>query len=484
MMVLENHGIRVEGLAFDTMLAAPAAGHSSVGLKNLALEFFGEEMTPISDLIGKGRKQITMDRVEISRAAEYAAADADFTERLRRDLETELNEKSLDKMLREYEVPLAPVLVRMQRDGVAIDVGALRNMSEELGEELDRIRNGMYMTVGHEFNLNSSKQLGDILFTELRLPPTRRTKSGYSTDAASLDGLKGRLDTGTIEGADPRAYDVLNSILEYRQLSKIKSTYVDALPGLVNPETGRIHTKYNQTGSATGRVSSNDPNVQNIPVRTELGRRVRKAFIAPDAPGSTLLAADYSQIELRILAHFSEDQALVSAFHEGKDIHNATSSLVYDVPIDEVTDDMRRIAKILNFGVLYGRDGVRHIAADRPNSRARPALHQRLLRAVPGHSRLCGQNRPDMQECWIRPDRARQAALPSQHHRSQHPRAAGGGAGGDQHADTGHRGGHHQDSDDSNHGANDRAPYALEDDSASPRRAYLRGSQGRVLCAV
>ena len=354
MMVLENHGIRVEGLAFDTMLAAHAAGHSSVGLKNLALEFFGEEMTPISDLIGKGRKQITMDRVEISRAAEYAAADADFTERLRRDLETELNEKSLDKMLREYEVPLAPVLVRMQRDGVAIDVGALRNMSEELGEELDRIRNGMYMTVGHEFNLNSSKQLGDILFTELRLPPTRRTKSGYSTDAASLDGLKGRLDTGTIEGADPRAYDVLNSILEYRQLSKIKSTYVDALPGLVNPETGRIHTKYNQTGSATGRVSSNDPNVQNIPVRTELGRRVRKAFIAPDAPGSTLLAADYSQIELRILAHFSEDQALVSAFHEGKDIHNATSSLVYDVPINEVTDDMRRIAKILNFGVLYG----------------------------------------------------------------------------------------------------------------------------------
>ena len=354
MMVLENHGVMVEGLEFDTMLAAHAAGRSSVGLKNLALDFFGEEMTPISDLIGKGRKQITMDRVEISRAAEYAAADADFTERLRRDLEIELREKCLDDMLREYEMPLVPVLVRMQRDGVAIDVDALYKMSEELGTELDRIRNDMYLTVGHEFNLNSSKQLGDILFTELRLPSTRRTKSGFSTDAASLDGLKARLDTGTIEGADPRAYDVLNGILEHRQLSKIKSTYVDALPGLVNPETGRIHTKYNQTGSATGRVSSNDPNVQNIPVRTELGRRVRKAFIAPDAPESTLLAADYSQIELRILAHFSEDPALLMAFHEGKDIHNATSSLVYDVPIDEVTDDMRRIAKILNFGVLYG----------------------------------------------------------------------------------------------------------------------------------
>ena len=354
MMVLENHGITVEGLAFDTMLAAHAAGHSSVGLKNLALNFFGEEMTPISNLIGTGRKQITMDRVDISSAAEYAAADADFTERLRRDLKIELEEKALDDMLREYEMPLVPVLVRMQRDGVAIDVGALHKMSEELGTELDRIRNDMYLNVGHEFNLNSSKQLGDVLFTELRLPPTRRTKSGHSTDAASLDGLKGQLDTGTIEGADPRAYDVLNGILEHRQLSKIKSTYVDALPGLVNPETGRIHTKYNQTGSATGRISSNDPNVQNIPVRTELGRRVRKAFIAPGAPEWTLLAADYSQIELRILAHFSGDSALLRAFHEGKDIHNATSSLVYNVPIDEVTDDMRRIAKVLNFGVIYG----------------------------------------------------------------------------------------------------------------------------------
>ena len=354
MMVLENYGVKVEGLAFDTMLAAHAAGHSQVGLKNLALEFFREEMTPISDLIGKGRKQITMDKVEISRAAEYATADADFTERLRRDLEAELNEKSLEDMLSNYEVPLVPVLVKMQRDGVAIDVDALHKMSEELGTELDRIRNDMYLTVGHEFNLNSSKQLGDVLFTELRLPHTKRTKSGFSTDASSLEGLKAQLDTGMVEGADPRAYDVLNGILEHRQISKIKSTYVDALPGLVNPETGRIHTKYNQTGSATGRISSNDPNVQNIPVRTELGNRVRKAFIAPDAPESTLLAADYSQIELRILAHFSEDPALVSAFHEGKDIHNATSSLVYDVPIDEVTNDMRRIAKILNFGVLYG----------------------------------------------------------------------------------------------------------------------------------
>ncbi len=354
MMVLENHGIRVEGLEFDTMLAAHAAGTSSVGLKNLALDMLGEEMTPITDLIGRGRKQITMDQVAIEKAADYAAADADFTERLRRKLVDEVRQKKIDTMLRDYEIPLVPVLVRMQRDGVAVDVPALKEMSIDLKDQLDRIRNDMYMTVGHEFNLNSSQQLGDILFTELRLPTTKRTKTGYSTDAASLDGLKAQLDIGMIAEADPRSYEVLNNVLEYRQLSKIKSTYVDALPGLVNPDTGRIHTKYNQTGSATGRVSSADPNVQNIPVRTELGRQVRKAFIAPDAPDSTLLAADYSQIELRVLAHFAKDPALVDAFHRGEDIHSATSSLVYDVPISDVTADMRRFAKILNFGVLYG----------------------------------------------------------------------------------------------------------------------------------
>ena len=190
--------------------------------------------------------------------------------------------------------------------------------------------------------------------TNCGFPPTRRTQTGYTTNAAALDALKERLDAGEIPDADPRSYDVMNGILEHRQLSKLKSTYVDALPGMVNPDTGRIHTKYNQTGSATGRVSSNDPNLQNIPVRTELGRQVRKAFIAPGAPDSTLLAADYSQIELRVLAHFSRDPALLKAFHRGDDIHSATSSLVYDVPMEDVTEDMRRIAKILNFGVLYG----------------------------------------------------------------------------------------------------------------------------------
>ena len=354
MMVMENHGIKVEGLAFDTMLAAHAAGRSSVGLKNLALDMLGEEMTPITDLIGRGRNQKTMDQVDIASAADYATADADFTERLRRLLEKEVEATEIGELLQRYELPLTPVLVRMQRDGVAVDVDLLKEMSAELETDLDDIRQTMYETVGHEFNLNSSQQLGGVLFDELRLPTTRKTKTGFSTDASSLEGLKAQLDTGTLDSVDPSAYAVLDDILQFRQLSKIKSTYVDALPGLVNPDTGRIHTKYNQTGSATGRVSSNDPNVQNIPVRTELGRRVRRAFVAQDAPEWTLLAADYSQIELRVLAHFSKDPSLLDAFHRGEDIHSATSSLVYDVPIEDVTDEMRRVAKILNFGVLYG----------------------------------------------------------------------------------------------------------------------------------
>ena len=212
----------------------------------------------------------------------------------------------------------------------------------------------MYETVGHEFNINSSQQLGDVLFKELRLPTTKRTKTGFSTDAASLDSLKEQLDLGVAVDADPRAYAVLGNVLDYRQLSKLKSTYVDTLPSLVNERTGRIHTKYNQTGSATGRISSSDPNVQNIPVRTELGRQVRSAFVAEGAPDWTLLAADYSQIELRILADLSEDDSLLAAFRNGEDIHASTAAAVYGVGLDDVNAEMRRVAKIMNFGVIYG----------------------------------------------------------------------------------------------------------------------------------
>ena len=353
-MALRNHGVRVSGLAFDTMIAAHAAGdRRQVGLKELALDTLQVEMTKIEDLIGRGRKQKTMAEVEIPQAADYAAADADMTERLRRELAPEMESKNLTDMLRRCELPLTDVLVRMQRRGVAVDSGLLAQMSAELDADLREIMASMYAEVGHEFNLNSSRQLAEVLYGELRIAPTRKTRTGgFSTDASALEEIKERLDAGQMEDADPRAYAVLDYILNYRQLSKLKSTYVDALPELVNPDTGRIHTKYNQTGSATGRVSSSDPNMQNIPVRTELGRRVRSAFVAEK--GCALLSADYSQIELRVLAHFSRDPELLAAFHRGEDIHSATSSLVYGAPLDQVTGEMRRIAKILNFGVLYG----------------------------------------------------------------------------------------------------------------------------------
>ena len=353
MTVLANYGIDAR-VAFDTMLAAHLCGVKQLGLKPLALLRLNEDMTPISELIGTGRKQITMDKVPIADAAQYAAADADMTRRLVDSFAAQLESYSLRQLFDDVEMPLAPVLVKMQRHGVAMDPAVLTAMSDSLGERLAAIEAAMYDIVGHEFNMNSQQQLSDVLFTELRLPPTRKTQRGHSTDAAALDGVKEKLDAGEADGVDPKAYEVLDRVLEYRQLSKIKSTYADALPGLVNPETGRIHTNYNQTGSATGRVSSSDPNVQNIPVRTELGRQVRRAFVAAREPKRVLLAADYSQIELRVLAHISQDAGLLDAFHGGEDIHAATAASVYGVETRAVAPEMRRIAKIMNFGVIYG----------------------------------------------------------------------------------------------------------------------------------
>ena len=352
--VLSRYGVDIRNLSFDTMLAAHVSGTKSIGLKALTLDRIHEEMQQIKDLIGTGRKQRTMDQVPIQETADYACADADFTQRLVVNLQDELESKGIKKLFDEVEMPLVPVLVRMQLDGVSLDVPMLEKLSDELRDQMARIEAEMYELIGHEFNLNSSQQLGDVLFKELRLPPTKRRQTGFSTDASSLEGLKAMIEQGEAEDVDPRSPQVLDNILEYRQLAKIKSTYADSLPSLVSPRTGRVHTSYNQTGSATGRVSSNDPNVQNIPVRTELGMRVRKAFVARDAPEWTLLAADYSQIELRVLAHMSRDPGLLEAFHNDEDIHAATASSVYGTPIAEVTTEMRRIAKIMNFGVLYG----------------------------------------------------------------------------------------------------------------------------------
>ena len=343
MTVLANHGVRFANVDFDTMIAAHLLGRSynQLGLKDLSLNELGHEMTNIKELIGSGRKQITFDQVEIPAAADYAAADADITFRLRDVFEPQLERDNLRGLMDDTELALLPVLVTMQRHGIKMDSGVLHEMSADLYRQTEQIKSDIYQSVGHEVNLDSPKQLSDLLFAELGLPKTRRTKTGYSTDANALEGLKG-------------IHSVVDGILEYRQVSKLKSTYVDALPDMVNPATGRVHTSYNQTGSATGRISSSDPNLQNIPVRTELGRQVRRAFVADGAPDWQLFSADYSQIELRVLAHLSQDPGLLDAFRRGEDIHASTASLMFEVPINEVDSEMRRIAKVLNFGVIYG----------------------------------------------------------------------------------------------------------------------------------
>jgi len=339
MMVLSQYGIELQNLSFDTMIAAYLLGEKALGLKPLAFSKLGVEMTPLTDLIGTGAKQVSMDYVDISMASKYACADADITGRLARSLEAELREQGLWALFADLEMPLLPVLLRMERNGVALDVEALGAMSQSLGERMTALEAEIYNLVGHKFNINSTQQLGAVLFEELRLPGGRRTKSGYSTDASALEGLRGM-------------HPVIEPLLEYRQLSKLKSTYLDALPALINPKTGRVHTSFNQTGTATGRLSSSDPNLQNIPIRGELGKQVRKAFIASD--GRLLLSADYSQIDLRVMAHLSQDPQLLAAFHRDEDIHTATAAEVFGVPASEVTPDMRRVAKTVNFGVIYG----------------------------------------------------------------------------------------------------------------------------------
>ena len=342
MTVLGNYGIMPGKVDFDTMVAAHLLGRKGIGLKNLSMEILGVEMTPISELIGTGKKQISMDQVPVEKAAPYACADADMTGRLRSILEEQVQRRGFTELMGAVEMPLVPVLVEMQRNGIVAEPGTLGEMSLGLDLQMKELEVGIYESVGHIVNINSPQQLSDLLFNELGMPKSKRTKTGaYTTDANALENLRGM-------------HPVVDGILEYRQLSKLKSTYVDSLPLMINPRTGRLHTSYNQIGSATGRVSSNDPNLQNIPIRTELGRQVRKAFVAEHAPDWILLSADYSQIELRVLAHLSQDSSLLEAFDRGEDIHSATGSLMYDVPLDEVTSDMRRIAKVLNFGVIYG----------------------------------------------------------------------------------------------------------------------------------
>jgi DNA polymerase-1 len=347
LMVLGTAGIDVKALGFDTMIAAALCGYRSIGLKQLALELFNQNMTEIKTLIGVGKKQITMAEVPIEKAGPYAASDADFTWRLYESLKQEIHDHQADYVNEEIEIPLLPVIIEMQRNGMIIDKAALADMSEQLGTEVELIKQAATSVVGgRELNLASNQQVADLLINKLGAPKTRKTKTGWSMDANALEKIQ------ESPGLDDRVYQIADGVLKFRELTKLKSTYVDALPLLANPETHRVHTSFNQVGSATGRLSSNDPNVQNIPVRTELGRKVRKAFVADFANGWQFLAADYSQIELRILAHLSQDPGLLEAFGNGEDIHASTARAMYGV--QDVNADQRRIAKILNFGVIYG----------------------------------------------------------------------------------------------------------------------------------
>jgi len=339
MTVLAEYGINVNNLTFDTMLAAYLLCEKSLGLKALTFARLGIEMTPITALIGSGAKQLSMSQVEVNQAADYACADADMTLRLTEVLKPELHQQGLWSLFTDVELPLVPVLIAMESNGITLNTELLRQMSHRLGEQLLKLEAEIYNWAGHQFNINSPQQLSSVLFEDLKLPPARKTKNGYSTGASVLEELRS-------------VHPIIEHILDYRQLTKLKSTYIDALPALLNAKTGRVHTSFNQTRTATGRLSSSEPNLQNIPVRGELGKQVRQAFIAP--PDSYLLAGDYSQIDLRSLAHLSQDKNLVDAFLQDKDIHSDTAARLFGVDTSKVTPDMRRLAKTVNFGVIYG----------------------------------------------------------------------------------------------------------------------------------
>ncbi|MDR6393382.1 DNA polymerase I [Paraburkholderia phenoliruptrix] len=340
--VLANYGIEMRGIEHDTLLQSYVLeSHRPHDMDNLALRHLGVKTIKYEDVAGKGAQQIGFDEVALDKAAEYAAEDADITLRLHQTLYPQLAaEKTLEHVYRDIEVPTSRVLRKMERTGVLIDAEKLRLQSSEIAARLIELESEAYVLAGGEFNLGSPKQIGQIFFERLELPVVKKTPSGApSTDEEVLQKLA-------------EDYPLPKILLEHRGLSKLKSTYTDKLPRMVNASTGRVHTNYAQAVAVTGRLASNDPNLQNIPVRTGEGRRIREAFIAP--PGHKLVSADYSQIELRIMAHISGDESLLRAFSQGEDIHRATASEIFSVTPLEVSNDQRRVAKVINFGLIYG----------------------------------------------------------------------------------------------------------------------------------
>lgn len=341
--ILANHGIELKGIAHDTMLESyvldSTAGRHD--MDSLAMRELGVQTVHYEDIAGKGAKQLTFNQIEIDQASQYAAEDADITLRLHQTMAPRLaRAEGLQRIYHDIEVPLVSVLQRIERNGTRIDRQMLADHSHRLGERMAELTEQAYKIAGREFNLGSTKQLGEILFEELKLPIIKKTPKGAPSTAEEV----------LVELAED--YELPRVLMEYRGLSKLKSTYTDKLGDMIDPSTGRVHTSYHQAVAATGRLSSSDPNLQNIPIRTEEGRKVRQAFVA--SPGYKILAADYSQIELRIMAHLSEDDGLLRAFANGEDIHKAAAAEVYGVALDEVTTDMRRSAKAVNFGLIYG----------------------------------------------------------------------------------------------------------------------------------
>jgi DNA polymerase-1 len=344
MLVLLNAGMPLAGVWFDTMVASyclepTRQGHS---LDSLARDLLNYRCIPITDLIGKGRKAVTFDLVDSELACQYSGEDADITFQIHKILKSRLDQdRQIGLLFEQVEMPLVEVLAQMEYNGVAVDLPFMQELARQMDEAIVKVTQRIYELAGGPFNIDSSRQLAEVLFNKLGLKPIRIGKTGLSTDAAVLEELSG-------------VHPIIEQVLQYRQLAKLKGTYVDKLAALVNPRTGRVHTSFNQTVTATGRLSSSDPNLQNIPVRTELGKAIRSAFIA-QRPEDCLLSADYSQIELRILAHLSQDKALMEAFAAGQDIHRFVASQIYNVPMDQVTDQMRSRCKAVNFGIIYGQ---------------------------------------------------------------------------------------------------------------------------------
>lgn len=341
--VLWNHGIRISNISFDTILASYLLNSHSRqhSLDYLTLTLFDKVKIPIQDLIGKGKNEISMKDVPIGKVSYYCCEDVDYTVRIKELFAKQLEERGLTPLLLDLELPLAVILAQMERKGIYVDTQFLHHLSKVLSDKIHELEEIIYQLAGEPFNLNSPKQLSQILFEKLGIKPPKKTATGFSTNAEVLESLT----------AD---YPIASKLLEYRELEKLRSTYVDSLPLSINSASDRIHCTFNQTVAATGRLACQDPNLQNIPVRTEIGRQIREAF-RPQKEGWSYLAADYSQIELRLLAHLSEDPALLTAFRANEDIHNFTASLIFDLPIEQVSREQRNQAKTVNFGIIYGQ---------------------------------------------------------------------------------------------------------------------------------